>query len=83
VKTDGFFLFDFADLHCRACPGRHFGESNVWLAIAGITAAFSITKALDELGQEITPPEAFTSGFVRYVDWLLFTATYYLLSNFG
>jgi cytochrome P450 len=48
----------------RACPGKHFAEANVWLAIARIVATFDITRALDDHGEEITPPAAFVDGFV-------------------
>ena len=35
--------------------------------ISSIVATMDITKARDDDGNEITPPESFKSGFVRYV----------------
>src|ERR1700730_13276893 len=35
----------------RACAGRAFADSNVWLAIAAIVAAFTINRVRDEQGQ--------------------------------
>jgi hypothetical protein len=54
-------------ISCRACAGRHFGEASVWLAIANVTAIFSVTKDTDDSGQQITPPAEFAGGFVRYI----------------
>lgn len=48
----------------RACPGRQFADSNIWLAIASMTATLHIAKALDEDGGEITPPYEYTNGIV-------------------
>jgi len=50
----------------RACPGRQFANSNVWLAIASMTATLHIVKALDEDGKEITPPDEYTDGLVGH-----------------
>jgi cytochrome P450 len=49
----------------RACPGKLFIETSIWLAIASMTATLRISKAVDVNGKEISPPCEFTSGFVR------------------
>jgi cytochrome P450 len=46
----------------RECPGRQFADSNVWLAIATMTATLHIAKALDGDGKEITPPYEYSEG---------------------
>ncbi|KAG5652972.1 hypothetical protein H0H81_002870 [Sphagnurus paluster] len=45
----------------RICPGRHFADSSLWIAIATILSTFSISKALDEDGNEITPELTFVT----------------------
>jgi hypothetical protein len=37
----------------------------VWLAAAGIVAAFALGRAQDEEGRDVDPVVEFTSGFVR------------------
>lgn len=44
-----------------------FADANLFVVIANMIATMNISKAKDNEGQEITPPYAFTSGFVRYV----------------
>jgi hypothetical protein len=52
---------------CRICPGMHFADASLFITIASILAVFDISKALDEQGEEITPPGAFTDRGVKYV----------------
>jgi len=47
----------------RQCPGKKFADTSLFLVIATIVATMNISKALDEHGNEITPPHAYTSGF--------------------
>ena len=51
----------------RACAGRQFAESNVWLAVSGIVAAFAIDRARDACGREEVPAAEFIDGLVRCV----------------
>ncbi|KAJ8590794.1 cytochrome P450 [Rhizopogon salebrosus TDB-379] len=53
------FVFGFGR---RACPGMYFAEASLYLNIACILAAFTISKPLDEKGEEITPPAEFEGG---------------------
>ncbi|PPQ81814.1 hypothetical protein CVT25_013650 [Psilocybe cyanescens] len=48
----------------RFCPGRHMGESQVWISVACILSAFDITPALDENGRPIEVVPAFSSGMI-------------------
>jgi cytochrome P450 len=61
-------LFDPRDLVFgfgrRTCPGKHFAEVNIWLAIARIVATFDISPLVDKQGEKIIPPAAFTDGFI-------------------
>ncbi|KAH8091729.1 cytochrome P450 [Cristinia sonorae] len=48
----------------RVCPGRAATKELLFTIIASIIATFKISKAKDAHGNEITPPEEFTSGGV-------------------
>ncbi|PCH39679.1 cytochrome P450 [Wolfiporia cocos MD-104 SS10] len=62
-KNPSNFIFGFGR---RICPGRHFADENIWLAIACTASLFNIQKARDIHGREITPDAAFSSGFVSH-----------------
>ncbi|GJE98988.1 cytochrome P450 [Phanerochaete sordida] len=46
----------------RICPGRHFALDVLWLAAAGMLAAFSIEKPVDELGNVVEPTGEYLPG---------------------
>ncbi|THH07845.1 hypothetical protein EW145_g3103 [Phellinidium pouzarii] len=46
----------------RICPGRHFAEASLWLAIANMLAVFDILPVLDNDGHEVLPENKFTEG---------------------
>ncbi|KAL5492942.1 hypothetical protein ACEPAI_4390 [Sanghuangporus weigelae] len=46
----------------RICPGRHFAEADLWLAIANILAVYDILPTKDENGADILPKVEFTAG---------------------
>ncbi|KZT04131.1 cytochrome P450 [Laetiporus sulphureus 93-53] len=48
----------------RACPGRQFADSSVWLAAASMIATMDIGKACDANGRTIDPTSIFLHGFV-------------------
>ncbi|KAI5822527.1 cytochrome P450 [Schizophyllum commune Tattone D] len=50
----------------RRCPGRHLADAALWLLNSRISTVFSIEKARDETGAEITPSSEFSTGFVRH-----------------
>ncbi|KAG5650208.1 hypothetical protein H0H81_000309 [Sphagnurus paluster] len=54
-----------AQVQKRICPGRHFAEANLWIAIASILASFTISKAIGEDGKEITPEINLCCGLTR------------------
>lgn len=51
----------------RICPGLHFAEASLFLAMASVLSTFNISKALDQQGREITPLEVFNSAMIMYV----------------
>ena len=51
----------------RACAGKHFAEVNIWLAIARVVAVFDISQLVDEQGENIVPPVAYSKGFIMWV----------------
>ena len=46
----------------RICPGRHFADNAIFIAVAAILKVFEIVDARVENGKEITVKPAFTSG---------------------
>ncbi|KAJ8079370.1 hypothetical protein PM082_021875 [Marasmius tenuissimus] len=46
----------------RICPGRHFAMLNMHAVVASMLHCFSIAKARDEFGNEITPTQEFTTS---------------------
>lgn len=50
----------------RVCPGKQLAMASVWLACATSLCTFSITKARDEHGAEITPVPEMTSGTISH-----------------
>ena len=50
----------------RICPGRHFVDATLFIVVASVLSAFSVTKAKDENGNEIPVNAAVTvsSGIV-------------------
>ncbi|KDQ21084.1 hypothetical protein BOTBODRAFT_62111 [Botryobasidium botryosum FD-172 SS1] len=58
-------LFVFG-LGRRACIGKHFAESTLFIAFASILATFDISKARDENGREIEPDVNFHMRAERF-----------------
>ncbi|KAK0201062.1 cytochrome P450 [Desarmillaria ectypa] len=50
----------------RKCPGRHYADVGVWIAVSMIVASFDIAKAKDSDGNIITVVPEFESSFVRH-----------------
>ncbi|KAJ7037884.1 cytochrome P450 [Mycena alexandri] len=50
----------------RACPGRKFATSSMYIAIATILATFEISPAIDSNGNPIEPSAEYGSGMLRY-----------------
>ncbi|KAG6826632.1 hypothetical protein H0H87_006846, partial [Tephrocybe sp. NHM501043] len=46
----------------RICPGRHFADATLWIAIATILSTLNISKAVADDGKEITPEEIFQTS---------------------
>ncbi|KAG9091724.1 hypothetical protein FS749_016327 [Ceratobasidium sp. UAMH 11750] len=49
----------------RICPGLHIAQQSMWISVSNTLANFTITKAKDERGVEITPEERYTNGVIR------------------
>ena len=67
----------------RACAGRAFADSNVWLAAAAIVATFTIDRVRDEHGREVIPSAEFTDGVVRCASLMSGVALSKLMSVCG
>lgn len=50
----------------RACAGRVMALDTIWIAMASILAVFDISKAVDEQGNEITPPVKLSPGTISH-----------------
>lgn len=64
--------FSYLDPSCltfvqisRVCPGRDFAEKAFYMAVVSLLATTTISKALDDQGNEITPELNFIEGTVR------------------
>ncbi|OAA36481.1 Cytochrome P450 [Metarhizium rileyi] len=51
----------------RVCPGRYFSETNVFIIVAQLLAAFNIRKATGENGVEIQPTLEVLPGLISHV----------------
>lgn len=51
----------------RICVGIHAADATVWATIASVLAAYSISKAKDEAGNDIEIDPVYSDGFIRYV----------------
>ena len=54
-------FIDTDDLH-SICPGRHFAEADLWLAMACALAVFDILPVEDESGRRALPKVDFVPG---------------------
>jgi hypothetical protein len=50
----------------RICPGRYMADNSVFIGVASILMAFSITPPQNDIGNPIPIKEAFTSGLMSY-----------------
>lgn len=57
--TSPDFAFGFGR---RVCPGRFMAYSSLWAMIASVLATFTISKAVDEDGNEIEVSDEYTEG---------------------
>ncbi|KIM58375.1 hypothetical protein SCLCIDRAFT_1096223 [Scleroderma citrinum Foug A] len=67
LNADGKFAEDSVPVFGfgrRICPGRHLADQSVWSLMVSILATLHITKAKDELGNEIDVQPEFTTGIV-------------------
>ena len=53
----------------RLCPGRHYAEDVLFLAMSNILAAFTIEKPLDRDGNVTEPRMKFVGGTSRSVSF--------------
>ncbi|KAF9463048.1 cytochrome P450 [Collybia nuda] len=50
----------------RICPGRHFADDSLWIAMATILATLSISRATDSEGGEIIPDVRVETGITSH-----------------
>jgi cytochrome P450 len=50
----------------RGCPGAHIAKSTIWIFVASLLRTMTISKALDENGNEITPDPYYPSAVVTH-----------------
>ncbi|TFK69824.1 cytochrome P450 [Pluteus cervinus] len=50
----------------RICPGRNIAYSSMMITCASLLQSFSIIKAKDDYGQEITPKAEYTTGMISF-----------------
>ncbi|KAF9002123.1 cytochrome P450 [Cyathus striatus] len=50
----------------RICPGLHFADASLWIAICSILATLDIGRALDDKGNEIIPTVELVTGITSH-----------------
>lgn len=50
----------------RICVGQHLADASVWIAMAGMLSTLTISKAIDEEGNEISPDVELTAGLTSH-----------------
>ncbi|KAI0064142.1 cytochrome P450 [Artomyces pyxidatus] len=50
----------------RSCPGIHLADATVWIVVASVLALYNITKAKDDVGNEVPVHVAYTDGVVSH-----------------
>ncbi|KAI0066611.1 cytochrome P450 [Artomyces pyxidatus] len=50
----------------RICPGRHLVDPTVFITVASVVASFSVSKAMDEDGNEIPVTPAYSGGVLSH-----------------
>nr|CAJ00405.1 putative CyP450 monooxygenase [Pleurotus sapidus] len=63
VRDPRDFVFGYGR---RACPGRFFSQDNLYSAVTGILASFSITPAQDAQGNDIPLKAEMSNGSLSY-----------------
>ncbi len=46
----------------RICPGKEFANASAFIAMAMVIASFDISKAKDELGNDVEPQNEYTTA---------------------
>jgi hypothetical protein len=64
----------------RVCPGLNLADSEVWLGVVSLLAAFKILKKSDGKGGLITPKEDYGQGIISYVTSTLQRQTFRLMT---
>ena len=59
----------------RICPGRHFADSSLYISAVRLLAAFTLSKAVDEDGNEIEPRPSERPGITLRMDPFPFKIT--------
>ncbi|ETW82095.1 hypothetical protein HETIRDRAFT_475560 [Heterobasidion irregulare TC 32-1] len=50
----------------RLCPGRHVADTMMWIVVASVLAAFSVSRAKDAAGREIAVGCEYTDSLVSH-----------------
>ncbi|KAM5539726.1 hypothetical protein V8D89_006539, partial [Ganoderma adspersum] len=61
VRDPRTFTFGYGR---RICPGRHFGDASVWIAVASVLHTFNISPPLDDKGETSVLIPKFTDGLL-------------------
>ncbi|KAM5539713.1 hypothetical protein V8D89_006526 [Ganoderma adspersum] len=61
VRDPRTFTFGYGR---RICPGRHFGDASVWIAVASVLHTFNISPPLDDKGGPVALTPKFTDGLL-------------------
>lgn len=64
-ETDLSFIFGFGR---RVCPGRHFANASLWIAIANLLAVFEFRQPKNDKGEEVPIVPEWTYGLTSHLE---------------
>jgi len=65
-----FFITFFWGEH-RVCPGRHFADKSLYVAVSNILAVYNIKPPTDDEGNEVKLRGEVTGGMISSVDLII------------
>ena len=70
------FCFKFFLGEYRVCPGRHFLDASLYMAVSNVLAVYNIKPPNDDEGNEVKLREEVTGGMLSSVDLLIWDQTW-------
>ena len=71
VPEPHLFCFKFFLGEYRVCPGRHFLDASLYMAVSNVLAVYNIKPPTDDEGNDVKLTEEVTGGMLSSVDLLI------------